>query len=151
MPFNCLDSSHRAAEESLMSVIIGHFEFEGPLASMAEVPSAPGLYAVLHKEEAHYYLLDFALSENLARTAPNVLEFDDASKLVVLRCNSKRKRIEIFEDILEDVHSKDEMPSDEEGKENEITCQEIESADSPQEETDEIPQVVHHDYLNKAA
>lgn len=127
-----------------MSVIIGHFEFEGPLASMAEVPSAPGLYAVLHKEESDYYLLDFALSENLARTAPNVLEFDEASKLVVLRCNNKRKRIEIFEDILEDVHSKDEMPSDEETKE-------LESADSPQEETDEIPQVVHHDYLNKAA
>lgn len=127
-----------------MSVIIGHFEFEGPLASMAEVPSAPGLYAVLHKDEADYYLLDFALSENLARTAPNVLEFDDASKLVVLRCNNKRKRIEIFEDILEDVHSKDEMPSDEVAKE-------FESLDSPQEETEETPQVVHHDYLNKAA
>ena len=136
-----------------MSVIIGHFEFEGPLASMAEVPSAPGLYAVLHKEEADYYLLDFALSENLARTAPNVLEFDEASKLVVLRCSNKRKRIEIFEDILEDVHSKDEMPSDEAAKEElgEVTCELIESADSPQEDTDEIPQVVHHDYLNKAA
>lgn len=110
-----------------MSVIIGHFEFEGPLASMSEVPAAPGLYAVLHQEEEAYYLLDFALSENLARTAPNVLEFDDTSKLVVLRCKTKRKRIEIFENILEDVHS----------------------IDAPEAAPQAMPQAIHDNYSNQ--
>lgn len=118
-----------------MSVIIGHFEFEGPLASMSEVPAAPGLYAVLHQEKAAYYLLDFALSENLARTAPNVLEFDDDSKLVVLKCKNKRKRIEIFENILEDVHSVD-VPH---------TVSEALSDDAHQA----VPQAVHEDYSNR--
>ena len=83
-----------------MSILIGKHEFDGPLTSFTDIPSAPGLYATLHEDSSGFMLVDIDQAENLSATLAERYQSLVNRPVVILRCASRSKRSFILDEII---------------------------------------------------
>jgi hypothetical protein len=94
-----------------MSILIGQYEFDGPVAAFSEIPEAPGLYAVLHKQNHDLLLVDIDQSNNLAQSLlPSALELP-RKMVVLLPCENSVTRKEILHELLREFEFEDDEPT----------------------------------------
>jgi len=91
-----------------MTIWIGQHEFDGPFSNLADIPAAPGLYAVLQRENQDVFLVEMDQSNNLARSlAKSAASFQDRM-VVLLCCDDRERRKEILHELLREFEFEDE-------------------------------------------
>jgi hypothetical protein len=82
-----------------MTILIGQHEFHGPVTNITHIPAAPGLYAILHKEDRELFLVHFDQSNNLAKALKNTANTLNDKMIVLLRCENGDRRKEILQEL----------------------------------------------------
>ncbi len=93
-----------------MTILIGQYEFEGPVAAFSEIPEVPGLYAVLHKQNHDLLLVDIDQSKNLAQALLASAAEIPQKMVVLLPCENRVKRKEILHELLREFEFEDDEP-----------------------------------------
>jgi hypothetical protein len=93
-----------------MTILIGQYEFEGPVAAHNEIPAAPGLYAVLHEQNHDLLLVEIDQSNNLAQALLVAAAELPRKMVVLLPCESRIKRKEILHELLREFEFEDDEP-----------------------------------------
>lgn len=75
-----------------MSIMIGQHEFEGPISNLRDVPHEGGVYALLHRDQLDYLLIDVEQSDNLIQSLSKHFTHSCDQQIVFLKCDSLAKR-----------------------------------------------------------
>jgi len=83
-----------------MSIIIGQYEFQGPISKSTEIPSGPGLYAQLHRDNADFLLVDIDQTDDLMQSLSKIITASpDEHQIVFLKCEKTEKRKKILSEL----------------------------------------------------
>jgi hypothetical protein len=93
-----------------MSILIGQYEFEGPISAHEEVPTGPCLYAILHQHDRDFLLVDIDQTLDLARTLSGSKDQLAEKMIVVLPCANASRRKEILHELLREFEFEDDEP-----------------------------------------
>lgn len=96
-----------------MSILIGQHEFEGPITDFADVPSAPGIYALLHEGPTGFMLLDIEQSDNLVQSLTESVASLNSQIVVILPCLNGSRRKAILSELVSEFEIEDDEPLDE--------------------------------------
>jgi hypothetical protein len=94
-----------------MTILIGQHEFDGPVIKIADIPAAPGLYALLHRQDSDFLLVEIDQSNNLAKSLKKSAATFSDKMIVFLRCDSGDRRHEILNELLQEFEFEDEEPT----------------------------------------
>jgi len=93
-----------------LSILIGQHEFEGPITNFADVPSAPGIYALLHEDPTGFMLVDIEQSDNLEQSLAESVASLNNQIVVILPCLNGSRRKAILAELVSEFEFEDDEP-----------------------------------------
>lgn len=97
-----------------MAILIGQHEFEGPVKRFADIPAAPGLYALLHEDPAGFMIVDIQQSDNLIKALSATFVSINSQAVVILPCSNRAQRQAILNEIVREFEfEEDDLVLDE--------------------------------------